>query len=225
MTCKFANRWNHSSRPIYPSKLTIVLRSAFFAHHSIIFPPSPTVSITALAFSTPPVAVVPVDPITNSTTDVGTVYIYGNWTTSVEDISIWEIPASIDGELAFVWVILDGYCTRTGDGFQSLEGYCHFTYSIFDPIGDNLMLGKFVAEGGLPAPPGVGALTVVGGTGLFIGTTGLVMISGAIFDNIGMIESAPAGLDIFDDVDGFLHSIEIEADQFFFLGESDSDIE
>jgi hypothetical protein len=164
---------------------------------------------------------VPVDPITNSTADVGTVFLYGNWTSNVQDITMWEIPATVDGEVVVVWVTLDGYCTRTGDGSQSLEGYCHFTYSVFDPV-DNLLIGKFVAEGGLAAPPGVGVLTVVGGTGLFIGTTGLVMVSGAVFDDIGMLESAPAGLDIFDGVDGFLHSLEIAADQFFFLGESEN---
>jgi hypothetical protein len=176
------------------------------------------VSITALAFSEPHNVAVPVDPSANSTSDVGTVYLYDGWATNVEDITVYEIPISVDGELVVVWVILDGYCTRTGDGSQSLVGYCHFTYTVYDPTNEAL-IGKFVAGGGLPAPPGVGVLTVVGGTGLFIGTTGLVLVSGAVFDNIGMLESAPAGLDIFDGVDGLLHSIEIEADQFFFSGE------
>jgi hypothetical protein len=65
---------------------------------------------------------------------------------------------------------------------------------------------------------GPGTITVTGGTGLFTGISGLVEVMPAVLDytfDPPLIESAPEGTDLFDEVDGYLHEFLLEADQEF----------
>lgn len=146
---------------------------------------------------------------------LGTVYPFGNWTSNPQDIRIEEVLVTIDGAPTTVWVFLDGICTRTGTPDNSVEGYCHFTYSVYDPLTD-AMIGTFATEGVLLNP--CSTTPVIGGTGIFIATTGLVEICGAVEDETfipPMVDSMPPNLDIFDGVDGYLHTIELLIDEEF----------
>jgi len=122
-----------------------------------------------------------------------------------------------------VSVNLDGYCTRTGDDSNSISGYCHFTWSFYDPESDGDFIGSFTGQGALPhsSSPDLsshGSMTIIGGSGVFKALTGVVEIDPGILDssfNPPMIESLPEGEDVFDDVDVYLHTFALSVDQEF----------
>jgi hypothetical protein len=182
--------------------------------------PRPVATIWGEAFS-PQTTIPPVtpDPLVPDSADLGTVYLYTNWTTNVQDISLFEIPVFVDGEEVIVWISLDGYCTRNGTPENSAQGYCHFNYTLYDPQ-TLLTSGTFVAEGFLVNATRPGEFTIVGGTGILTGASGIIEISPAILDdamNPPLVVSPPEGADIFDGLAGFLHYFEVEADLFFFM--------
>lgn len=156
---------------------------------------------------------------------LGTVYPFSNWTVSSEDIESDLIEVTLgegsDASQALLWVRLDGYCTRTGSSTNTIEGYCHFTYTVYDPTAGE-SLGSFVAEGPVTNPNmsfvTCSSLAVTGGTSLFQATTGLVMFCPAVLDtdlSPPLVESLPEGSDLFEDVDGYLHMIELSLDEEF----------
>ena len=103
-----------------------------------------------------------------------------------------------------------------------MEGYCHFTYTVDDPM-DFTVMGSFVAEGPLTNPNMMegnpcAALQVTGGTGIFTASSGLVSVCPSILNedfSPPFIESLPLGQDLFEDVDGYLHVIDMQLDEEF----------
>lgn len=184
------------------------------------FSPRPVATIWGEAFS-PQTSIPPVypNPLVPSSSDVGTVYLYTNWTTNVQDIDMFEIPVYVDGEEVIIWISLDGYCTRFGTPENSAQGYCHFTYTVYDP--ESLLIsGSFAAEGFLVDASRPGEFTIVGGTGILTGASGIVEVSPASLDSVmtpPLVVSPPAGADIFDGLAGYVHYFEVQADLFFFL--------
>ena len=110
---------------------------------------------------------------------LGAVFTFSNRTRNVQNIEDFVFPAFANGEEAAVLGMVDGYCTRTGDTSNSIVTYCHFTYSLYDAA-DMELLGTVVAQGAIPPSPTAGVLTVTGGTGYFVGATGLVEIVGCL---------------------------------------------
>jgi hypothetical protein len=160
-----------------------------------------------------------------NTLDLGTVYLYSNWTNVVSDVTQSEIPVFVDGEEALLWIALDGYCTRiavpdtTTETDDTPQAYCHFTYTVYDPE-TLLVAGGFVAQGFLIDATFPGQFIATGGFGLLTGVTGLVEVSPATLDTSmapPLVASAAPGSDIFDQVDGYLHNFLLDADIFFFL--------
>jgi len=189
--------------------------------HSL--PPAPlpreTLSVTGEAFSSDAVVVVPVDAQAVNTTDIGTVYTFGQWASNVQNISSFDVPLQVDGETATFWIELDGYCTRVGLG-DGPHGYCHFTYTAMDPM-TSTMLGSFVAQGYVIGTISVSTLAVTGGVGIFNGVSGLVELEPSVVDNAiqpPFVESAPINTDSLDDVDGYLHILELRLLAQFALG-------
>jgi hypothetical protein len=184
------------------------------------FVPRPVATIWGEAFS-PQTAIPPVtpDPLVPDTADLGTTYLFTNWTTNVQDIDMYEIPVFVDGEEVIIWISLDGYCTRFGTTENSAQGYCHFTYTIYDP--ESLLIsGSFAAEGFLVDATRPGEFTILGGTGILTGAKGIIEISPAILDSAmspPLVVSPPEGADVFDGLAGYMHYFEIEADLFFFM--------
>lgn len=165
------------------------------------------------------------DVLVPDTRDLGTVFLYNNWTMSVKDTSVWEIEVLVDGERIIVWISLDGYCTRIGTPDNSVQGYCHYTYTVYDP--DTMLAsGGFAAQGFLVDSTTPGALTITGGFGLLTGGSGVVEISPAVLDSAmdpPLVAPPPADADLFDSVDGYVHYFEVKADQFFFQPDLYSD--
>jgi hypothetical protein len=146
---------------------------------------------------------------------VGTVYPFGNTTYNPSTTTPF-IDLVLDGVNVEFEIRLDGYCTRTGTPDNTVEAYCHFTYTVIDPaIAVNA--GGFVAEGPLSNPQFLpcSPLHVTGGTGIFTAASGLVGVCPSILDGIGMIESLPEGEDLFEDVDAYLHLIDMSLDEQF----------
>ena len=145
---------------------------------------------------------------------MGTVYPFGNVTYNPSNIDSKHIDLSLDGVLAQFRVRLDGYCT--------VEGYCHFTYGVDDPVGLTTV-GSIVAEGPLSNPNMMtsipcSALEVTGGTGIFTASTGMVMFCPSILNaafSPPLVESLPPGQDLFEDADGYLHIIDMNLDEEF----------
>jgi hypothetical protein len=144
----------------------------------------------------------------------GTVYLFGNYTRNADDVELFEFPIEVsaidsDQKIAYIWADIDGYCTRTvspdlGDGTSS-NGYCHFTYTIYDAENGGFEIGAFVAEGAIRS-----RLLIKGGTMELMGVTGLVDIMPAQLD----MDFTPPLLennlgDVFDSADGYLHSIDL----------------
>lgn len=180
------------------------------------FLPRPVATISGEAFS-PQTTIPPVtpNPLVPNSADLGTVYLYFNWTANVQDISLFEIPVFVDGEEeVIIWMKLDGYCTRFGTQENSAQGYCHFTYTVYDP--ESLTVsGEFVAEGFLVNPTLPGKLTIIGGTGIFTGANGFIDISPVILDNATnppLVVSPPEGADIFNGIAGYKHIFQVETD-------------
>lgn len=132
---------------------------------------------------------------------------------------MFEIPVYVDGEEVIIWISLDGYCTRFGTPDNSVQGYCHFTYTAYDP--ESLLIsGSFAAEGFLVDETQPGEFTILGGTGILTGASGIVEISPAALDsamNPPLVVSPPAGSDVFNGVAGYVHYFEVQADLFFFM--------
>ena len=150
-----------------------------------------------------------------SSLEEGTVYTFSNVVTDDQDITSELVHLIIDGAYSAAHVFLDGYCTRTG---ASAAGYCHFTWSLFD-IRDDYFLGSISGQGILQhSALDPGNIAVTGGTGLFTGVTGVVEVDPAVVDeryDPPFVESAPEGTDVFDEVDGYLHTFFLEANQEF----------
>jgi hypothetical protein len=144
----------------------------------------------------------------------GTVYLFNSWAANTTDVNLFEIEISFDGEPAgLYWAYLDGKCTRTTGG----TGYCNFGYSISEPE-TGFLLGTFVAEGVMEEAMEWGQMNVKGGTQLFMGLEGLVLIQAAILNTDfvpPLIESALG--DVFQEADGYLHYLEISADPTYLL--------
>lgn len=151
---------------------------------------------------------------------MGTVYPFGNVTYNPTNREVELIDLSLDGALVQLQVRLDGYCTRTGTADNTVEGYCHFTYTVDDPT-SFVTLGSFTAEGPLTNPNMMidtpcSSLQVTGGTGLFTAATGLIAFCPSIYnEDIDLIESLPVGEDLFEDVDAYLHIIDMLLDEEF----------
>ena len=190
-----------------------------FDIYSFIGNPRPTIALSGEAFS--PKSIGPV--LTGSSSQdpfaQGTVYPFGTSALNAEDTTSDFIDITIEGTDTQVFVELDGYCTRTGFSTDTVEGYCHFTYTVFDPLSFNTPIGKFVAEGPLTNPNlsfnPCTSLQVTGGTGIFIASNGMVAFCPAIIDELGMVESLPLSQDLFEDVGGYLHLIDLVLDQEF----------
>lgn len=154
--------------------------------------------------------------------DVGTVYLFGNSTYNPSNIDSEIIDIVLDGVAAQLTVRLDGYCTRTGTPDNTVEGYCHFTYRVDDPFVFTT-IGSFVAEGPLTNPNMMqfstcSSLQITGGTGIFTASTGLVAFCPSILNEDftpPLVESLPAGEDIFEGADAYLHIIDMNLDQEF----------
>lgn len=186
------------------------------------FVPRPVVNIWGEAFS-PQTSIAPVYPdvLVPDSRDLGTVFLYSNWTVSITDVSSWEIEVFVDGEVVTVWISLDGYCTRIGTAENSAQAYCHYVYTVYDPA-TQMISGGFTAQGFLVEATFPGTLTVTGGFGLLTGASGIVEISPAILDNAmdpPMLASPSEGADLLDGVDGYVHYFELKADEYFFLPE------
>jgi hypothetical protein len=158
---------------------------------------------------------------------LGAVYVFSNRTRNIENINMFTFPAFANGEEAQVLGMVDGYCTRTGEELNSIIAYCHFTYSLFDSEDDMELLGTVVAQGALPPSPTAAVLSVTGGTGFFVGATGLVEVVGCLLDESvdpPMLVSSNSTTDVLYDVDAYVHYIEFEVDEFFFSGEGSPEV-
>lgn len=127
--------------------------------------------------------------------------------TAATDTSDKSIDADVDGETLEISVTHEGYCTRTSTS-ASVQGFCHWQYTLED-------VGTFVASGGLGDPSEPSILAIEGGTGTLIGATGSVTIYGATVNDAGFPSIAASGTDPFSEVDGYLHNIDLYADEEF----------
>jgi hypothetical protein len=182
-------------------------------------PVTPRIAITGEAFSPAFSAAIPVGVenrrnLQSGYFQPGTVYLFNNYAVNTTNVTLFEIQISFDSEPAgLFWAYLDGKCTRMSEG----TGYCHFGYTISDPD-TGFILGTFVAEGVMEEAMEWGQMNVKGGTQLFMGMEGLVLIQAAILNtnfDPALIESATG--DVFEDVDGYLHYLELSADPAFLL--------
>lgn len=200
------------------------MNSCLFLDSSVVGNPRPTLSLTGEAFSPAAVTAVVPDFASPSSGDLGTQYPFFSGTFDSQDISNSLLSFTLEGEDIQAFADLDGYCTRTGFSSNSVEGYCHFTYTVSS---DDEVLGRFTAEGPL-LNPDTGAndasvnpcssLLVTGGTQLFVAVQGAVAFCPSVLDQSftpPLVESLPLTLDLFDDVDGYLHIIDLNLDQEF----------
>jgi hypothetical protein len=145
----------------------------------------------------------------------GTVYLFNDWAVNTTNVNLFEIQLSFDGEPGGLFLAyLDGKCTRTTGG----TGYCNFGYRISDPE-TGVVVGSIVVEGVMEEAMEWGQMNVKGGTQLFMGMEGLVLIQAAVLNTNftpPLIESAMG--DVFEEVDGYLHYFELSADPAFLLG-------
>ena len=163
---------------------------------------------------------VPVDVFSIDTLQAGTVYTFDDYARNSYDIGIFEVDLFIQDFVLVVWVTLDGFCTRTRDALfgETSGGYCHFTYSLYDPTFDTL-IGTFAAEGTFLDASSVAVLTVTGGTEALIGITGSVAIQPSLLDysfSPPLLLSAFGG-DVFDSVDGYVHELTLQGDPSFLI--------
>ena len=190
-------------------------------HSDYVLPVGSPIQIVGSTFSYGASAIAPVD-MNGITTEAGTVYLFDNYTHSDYDVNQFEIDVIVDGSAILVWNTIDGYCTRTGstDFGDSANGYCHFTYTMYDPTTEGL-IGAIAAEGSIKGPSDISVLTVTGGTEALIGTTGTILVQPSILQNSGFPGDPPtvsqAFGDVFDSVDGYLHVMELYADSSFIV--------
>jgi hypothetical protein len=180
----------------------------------LLTPPAPPVQIIGSAFSWNASAVVPVDFTSFDSSQPGTVYTFDDYARSTLDINEFDIEILVGADFLTVWVTLDGYCTRTGstDLGDSSNGYCHFTYTAYDPVSSSL-LGSFAAEGSVAASADFSELIIKGGSDIFLGVSGRVQFVPSVLDNTidpPLIDSATD--DVFDSVDGYLHVFTLQTE-------------
>jgi hypothetical protein len=210
--------------------ITIILTMlSFFTEYprSVAHPPpiASRIAITGEAYSPNATSAVPrpvsrrnlqTDELESDVYLPGSVYLFNSWAMNVTDANLFEILLSFDGEPAgLFWAYLDGKCTRMK--MTEGTGYCNFGYSISDPE-TGFVLGTFVAEGVMEEAMEWGQMNVKGGTQLFIGMEGLVLIQAAVLNtdfNPPLIESATG--DVLQENDGYLHYFELSADPAFLL--------
>ena len=199
----------------------LTLSFLIICNSDYLLPVGAPIQIVGSTFSYSASAVAPVD-LNGDTTQAGTVYTFDNYTHSDFDTSQFEIDLIVDGMPILVWITIDGYCTRTGstDFGDSTNGYCHFTYTMYDPT-DESLIGAIAAEGGILGASDISVLTVKGGTEAMIGTTGTILIQPSVLVNSGFPGDPPtvseATGDVFDSVDGYLHVMELYADSSFII--------
>ena len=151
----------------------------------------------------------------------GTMYLYDTtWVTSLQNVNSWDIMVNIDGSMTPTWAQVDGKCTRD---VSLTTASCNFAYTIrtvpeFE--GDaSLIIGTFVAEGTMEGQHEFGTLAVKGGTSVFWGIEGQVLIQAVTLDE-SFDPPFPDSLiccDVLDDADGYAHFIDVTADSAFFL--------
>ena len=196
--------------------------------YSTVGNPRPTRTLVGSAFSPAAAAVVVPDFNEPNTAAIGTLYTFLSPAFDSSNVDNSLITFSLEGESFQAFVDLDGHCTRTGFSGNSVEGYCHFTYTASS---EDTILGTFAAEGPL-LNPDTGAndasidpcssLLVTGGTGVFVAVQGVVAFCPAVLDNSlspPLVESLPLTLDLFDDVDGYLHNVDLALDLEFLMME------
>jgi hypothetical protein len=183
--------------------------------------PRPTILLETRAASPPALLSVPVGGSTDSFA-VGTIYPFGNLTYNADSWGDILVPVYVQNEELMVNIRLDGYCTRTGSSDNTVEGYCHFTYTAVDP---QLLftIGQLTAEGPLANPNIMennpcSALQVTGGTGFMTGANGMVQFCPSILNDVftpPVVASLPSGGDLFEDAQAYEHILSIQLDQEF----------
>lgn len=183
--------------------------------------PRPTLLLEGRAASPPALLAVPVAGGTD-TKAVGTVYPFGNQTYNADSWGDIMVPVFVEKERLMVKIRLDGYCTRTGTPENTVEGYCHFTYTVANPDSD-ITLGQMTVEGPL-ANPNVAennpcsGLQVTGGAGFLTAVSGMVQFCPSVLNDVftpPVVSSLPSGSDLFDDVDGYEHILLLQLDEEF----------
>ena len=114
--------------------------------------------------------------------------------------------------------MIDGYCLRIRPPDKNtVQGHCIFTYTAVDP-NTNLVSGSFTAQDIIVNAIVPGQLTVLGGTGVMTGASGLVEILPAEIDGrfFAPVLIQPQEMsDPFDEVAGWAHYFEIAVDKLF----------
>jgi len=142
---------------------------------------------------------------------IGSIYPFGNSAYNVSDTSDTTISVEFTGgelhtNITEVSIVHEGYCTRTGT--SAPFGYCHWQYTV-DGI------GTFVATGSLGDPSKESTLAIEGGTGILMGATGYVKVTGTTINSSGFPSAANSSTDALSGVDGYFHNIEIILDEDF----------
>jgi hypothetical protein len=151
----------------------------------------------------------------------GTHYLYDTTrVTSLHDVNSFDIIANVGDGIALLWAQIDGKCTRDA---SLTTGHCNFAYTIRtvpeSEGGESFIVGSFVAEGTMEGQFEFGTLTVKGGTNIFWGVEGQIMIQAVTLDR-SLDPPFPDSLtccDVLDDADGYAHFITISADPEFFV--------
>jgi len=192
----------------------------------LVFLPRPVVTLAGSVWSVNPQTVMPpvVPDGSGNTLTLGTEYLFNEVMTDERNINSQLVPIGVDAETVLFVLALDGFCDRIGPAdLGSVQGYCFLTYTFIDPQ-TQLTAGSFTAQGIIIAEEtySLGQLTVVGGTGVMTGATGLVEILPAALNeaiNPPLVSEPPLGADPFDGVAGWAHYFEFDVDVLFFLPE------
>jgi hypothetical protein len=177
--------------------------------------------LEARAASPPALLSIPIGGSTDPRT-VGTIYPFGNTTYNADAWGDILVPVSIEKEMLLVNIRLDGYCTRTGTSDNTVEGYCHFSYTAVDPE-QQFTIGQLTVEGPLANPNVMennpcSALAVTGGTGFMTGAGGMVQFCPSVLNDIftpPVVSSLPMGADLFEDAQGYEHIFTVLLDEEF----------
>ena len=227
MICKYRERlvgsWRHTNtydHLILEFSGNLVVR-AFMDNSFAPGQPRPTMLLEARAASPPALLAVPVGGSTDPLA-VGTIYPFGAQAFNADSWGDTLVPAFVEDEQAMVNIRLDGYCTRTGTAENTVEGYCHFTYAVIDPLSATTV-GQFTAEGPLANPNMVennpcSALQVTGGTGFLTAASGMVQFCPSTLNDVftpPLLSSLPSGSDLFEDAEGYEHIFSLLLDQEF----------
>lgn len=183
--------------------------------------PRPTILLEGRVASPPALLSAPVGGNTDPTS-IGTIYPFGNVTFNADAYGDIMIPLYIEQQELVVNIRLDGYCTRTGNPPTTVEGYCHFTYTITDPS-SFITIGLLTAEGPLANPNMMennpcSGLQVTGGTGAMTAASGMVQFCPSALNYVfspPLLVSLPLGDDLFEDAEAYEHILSIFLDQEF----------